>query len=551
MQSAGAVRIAAVNTAAAVAGIRSDMALAQARAMQPALAIAEHDPAADAALLARIADWADRYTPLVGRVSFIHDTLRRENAPDRMSHSPRNLLRRENAPDRMSQPPDGLLLDITGAAHLQGGEAPLLADLVARLRRQGFTARAAVASTPGAAHALARFGRHGTIAAAADLYRLLAPLPAVALRIGDEMAATLRRVGLKTIGDLASRPRAPLAARFGPLLLQRLDQALGIDAEAIAPRQPIAPAIVDLPLAEPIFREEDVSEAIHHLLTRLASLLEERGEGARALELSLYRVDGDVSRLAIRSVTPSRDVALLQRLFALRLQSLADPLDAGFGFDHVRLAATAVARWQDEHLTLARLAPEGDGIDGAGAARLADKLAARFGAERVLRIAAGDTHIPEQASSLRPAHAPRLPALSPAAVTAARPVRLFDPPEPVEIIAEVPDGPPLRLRWRRRSLKIVAAEGPERIAPEWWASELRPGAERQHRETGAEPGGIWRQPPLDATTRDYYRVADETGRQLWLFRAGLYPRADASSQPDPHDTPPATQPRWFVHGLFT
>lgn len=496
-QSEGAVRIAAVNTLAAAQGMRPGMVLAQARAMLPSLAIGEHDPAADLVQLERIADWADRYTPLVGRA-----------------------------------PPDGLYLDLTGAAHLQGGETALLADLVTRLERQGFTARAAIAATPGAAHALARFSGHGTITTAADTFRLLAPLPVAALRIDADIVAALRRVGLKTIGDLASRPRAPLAARFGPFLLRRLDQALGIDEEAIDPRQPLPPATVDLPLAEPIFREEDVAEAIRHLLVRLTSLLAERGQGARAFELTLYRVDGDVGRLVVRSVTPSRDVALLQRLFALRLQSLADPLDAGFGFDHVRLAATVIAPWQDEALRLVDLAPDDNGfVDGAGASRLADKLAARLGADRVLRVVMADTHLPEAVARAVPVHAPssgRTPS-TPAAITV-RPSRLFDPPESVEIIAEVPDGPPLRLRWRRRSLKIVAAEGPERIAPEWWR----------------EPSIRNPATDLDHETRDYYRVADETGRQLWLFRAGLYSRAGLPPSPDE----PVAAPRWFVHGLF-
>ncbi len=467
--------------------------------MLPVLTATDHDPAADAALLARIADWADRYTPLVGRA-----------------------------------PPDGLLLDITGAAHLKGGEAPLLADLVSRLERMGLTARAAIAATPGAAHALARFGDYGIVATAADTDRLLAPLPVTALRIDAGMAAALTRVGLKTIGDLMSRPRAPLAARFGPRLLQRLDQARGIDEEAIDPRQPLPPATVDLPLAEPIVREEDIADAIRHLLASLTALLAERGEGARALELSLYRVDGEVSRLAVRAATPARDVALLHRLFALRLQSLADPLDAGFGFDHVRLAATATAPWQDEPMPLAGVTLEaGSAADLTIAARLADKLAARFGADRVLRVVATDTHIPERATRLAPFHAPCANGQTTKVLPPAPPwpVRLFDPPEPLEIIAEVPDGPPLRLRWRRRSLKIVAAEGPERIALAWWsdAASDTPASTQDH------------------TTRDYYRVADETGRQLWLFRAGLYPRAGTGSAAVDEAAP---APRWFVHGLF-
>jgi protein ImuB len=95
-----------------------------------------------------------------------------------------------------------------------------------------------------------------------------------------------------------------------------------------------------------------------------------------------------------------------------------------------------------------------------------------------------------------------------------RPVRLFARPEPVEAVAEVPDGPPARFRWRRMLHEVIVAEGPERIAMEWWRDE-----------TG------------QALTRDYFRLECRDGLRAWLYREGLFGRETA-------------QPRWFLHGLF-
>lgn len=483
----GALSIAAVNRAARAGGIRPGLTLAAARAMLPALASLDHDPDADQALLEAIGDWADRYTPLVGR-----------------------------------QPPDVLLLDVTGATHLQGGEAPLLADLHARLRKQGFTVRAALAGTPGAAHALARFAARDRpdgilIERDADLPAALAPLPVAALRIGEETAAGLARVGLKRIGDLLHRPRAPLAARFGPRLLQRLDQALGREEEAITPRQPIPPALVEMTLAEPIVREEDVLAAAGHLAQRLAALLIERGRGARAVRLTVFRVDGAVRRIEAGFAAPCRDAGTMTDLLRHRLAALSDGLDAGFGFDLVRLAAMEVTGMEVEAPPIAGLAPAGDQDGGHDLERrmgaLVERLSACLGAERVLRFTGEDSHDPVRAGRLAPAlRCP--PAMPLPQHERPRPLRLFATPEPVEVMAEVPDGPPLRFRWRRMLHRVAAAEGPERIGPEWW--RVAPGSR----------------------TRDYYRVEDDTGRRFWLYREGLYERQESSP------------PRWFVHGLF-
>ena len=503
----GTQRIMAVDQQALARGLGTGMALAQARAMVPGLRALPHDRAADVRLLERIADWADRYTPLVGR-------------------------------DLSQGLAQGLVLDITGAAHLFGGERALGADIVGRLGRQGVHAAAAIAPTVGAAWALARCGDPEFAILPEDVTRAgldaaLARLPVCALRLAPETTSALRRVGLKRIGDLIGRPRSALAARFGATLILQLDRARGIDTEAINPRQPIPPAVVEQGFAEPILTTAAVEQTCGVLAERLAAVLEDRGQGATTLELAVYRVDGLTKRIDLRLASPSRDAKTMAGLMALRLGHLDDPLDPGFGYDLIRLAAKAIAAKGAEARLLA-------GLDDLAApqslaeacAPLIDRLTARFGARAIQTFATGDTHIPEQAVRLMPASVAPLTRQAasppPAGDARQRPLRLFDPPEPAEVITEVPDGPPLHLRWRRRRLRIVEAHGPERIAPEWW----RPAFLAQDGSTNAGHDG----------TRDYWRIEDTTGRRLWLYREGFYGAPGTAS--------PRRSPRWYVHGLF-
>jgi protein ImuB len=494
----------AADQRARVAGLQAGMTLAQARAMVPDLKVLDHEPHQDARLLEGIADWADRYTPLVGR-----------------------------------HPPDGLLLDITGAAHLQGGEAALRADLLSCLARQGFAARAAIAPSPGAAWALARCQSEIDIvppdASQSGLDAILSALPISGLRLAAETVAALHRVGLKRIGDLIGRPRAALAARFGISLIVRLDQTRGIDDEAISPRQPVPPAVVEQGWAEPILTTAAVTEACRGLSEQLAAMLIARGQGATALQLAVYRVDGLVKRIDLGLASPCRDAGIMASLLALRLGALDDPLDPGFGYDLVRLAATNVACCSPEGRSLPGLAVTAAAAELADhRARLLDRLSARFGSAVISVNVCAATHMPEQAARLISVQkALAQPAAASAKITEprlepARPLRLFDPPEPVEVMAEVPDGPPLNIRWRRRPLRIVAADGPERIAPEWWTP--------WGTQTALAAG-----PQERARTRDYWRIEDTTGRRLWLYREGLYDAAGANTGP---------LPRWYVHGLF-
>jgi len=474
----------AVDEAAARRGLSVGLALAQARAMHPALEAVSEDPQADADLLEHIADWGLRYTPLTA-----------------------------------CDAPDGLLLDITGCAHLYGGEDALIADLSARIDAAGFSASIAVAGTIGAAFAAARFGRAGIHANGSER-ALLSALPLSALRLDAEIAASLARVGLKRVADILDLPRAPLTARFGSGLLRQFDRALGREHEPLNPRLPVAPYVAEQRFAEPIAREENVLAITGRLAARLARALERRGDGARRLELTLFRTDGELRRIATGISRPSRDPAAIRALFTERLAALADALDPGFGFDMARLSV----------LVAEPCAPEQIGIgneDGeAELARLVDRLSARLGGQRVRKLIAQDSHLPEITAASVPAQAAgtddgwtafrrhRVEAeLSP------RPLRLLARPEPIEALAEVPDGPPLRFRWRRALHEVIAADGPERIEGAWWSGHGGP-------------------------ARDYFRVEDRSGLRFWLFRAGLYREALRD------DAPPAPAPGWFMHGMF-
>lgn len=471
-----ALRICALNDAAAALDLKSGMPLADARAMYPSLLVHEADRQADAILLEAVADWCDHYTPLVGL-----------------------------------DPPDGLLLDISGCAHLFGGEAALARDIVTRLSRQGLQAQVASAGTVGCAWAMARYGAVSVVANDATQDVLL-PLPLAALRLDAENVAALAQVGLKRIVDVVTRTRAPLTARFGENLLRQLDLALGRENESIRPRLPLPRYMAERRFPDPIALESDVLGVIEQLARELSHVLERRGEGARLLQVVLFRADGRVYRLDAGTGAPLRDPARMQRLFVERLAVIGDECDPGFGYDVIRLSALAAER----------LDPVQSGLAGedhaAELAHLVDRLSARFGARRLTRLVPRDTHIPEYAVAAVPVqaarHAPNVAPVEQDSLAPTRPLRLFQRPEPIEAVAEVPDGPPVRFRWRHVLHDVAVAEGPERIAMQWWRDD------EGH-----------------ALTRDYFRVESKNGARVWLYREGLFERETAN-------------PRWFLHGLF-
>ncbi|ALN71584.1 DNA polymerase Y family protein [Aureimonas sp. AU20] len=466
----GADRLAALCELAAGLGLRPGLGLAEARARFPELELCDMDRGADRQLLEALADAAERYTPLVARDGR-----------------------------------QGLVLDISGCAHLFGGEAALCREVALRFGAQGFALGWGLASQPALAGALARH-RPGVSVAAGEEASAVSALPIQALRIDAEERARLGRLGLATVGDLLALPRASLARRFGEALLARLDALTGRHRRPIEPRRYVAPLGRERLLFEPVSLADDILRLVRHLAGHLRPDLEARGEGARRLELALFRVDGRVERLEVRSARPLRAPERIERLFAERLKSISDDLDAGFGYDLLRLSVMETEAMDDRQTSLT----EEDGPGGGEAlADLLDRLSTRLGEAAIFSLEPDESHRPERAQhrvqwlSASGAIEGEVP-LSP------RPLRLLVPPEPVSATAEVPDGPIRQFLWRRAHYRVGRIEGPERIAPEWWRADAVP-------------------------ERDYYRIEDEGGRRYWMFREGGRP--DGASG-------------WFLHGLF-
>lgn len=450
----------AVNRVAQVQGLRPGMKLASALAQVPHVQIAPHDPQGDARLLGALAERCTLFTPWCA----VEGTA-------------------------------GLWLDISGCGHLFGGETKLLEQLTGRLKGLGLTVRAALAATPGAAWAWARFGDATT--PILDSPDQLAPLPLAALRLPPATVQTLSDLGLRRLGDLLGLPRAQVSLRFGREAVWRLDQALGAEPEPISPRRPPAPYRVHASFADPISRAEDIAATLDHLLEGLCRRLGLDGQGARRLELTLFRVDGTLARAEIGTGAPSRDPVHLARLFRDRLAEIRP----GFGIEAACLEAGVVQPQAAAQTDLGGAAGE------AQLSRLLDALDNRLGPGRLMRLAPRPSHVPER--SVRRL-APGAPPPAEGWPAGRYPIRLLPHPEPIEAMAPIPDAPPLRFRWQGKLHRVVRADGPERIAPEWWHE--------------------------DAEERDYYRVEDEQGLRLWLYRLGHYGRAEP--------------PRWYLHGVF-
>ena len=381
-------------------------------------------------------------------------------------------------------------------------------------------------------------------------------MPIEALRLAAETCATLRRLGFKTIGALLEKPRAPFAARFSQKLLRRLDQALGHLDEPLAPVVP-PPVYHSLRyLLEPIVAQEAVVALARRLMGGLAHVLARDGAGARALKLSLYRVDGEVKTLDIALTLPTRSVDHVARMIALKLEAAAATDDAGFGFEAVGLAVSRAEPMPARQTELtASSYPSAANERGSGwgdedkserCAALIDALCQRLGPASVRRFESVASHIPERAEALSSATGEILDeAASEQTTESLRPLLLLPHAEPAEnVTALVPDGPPRRFCWRGATYEVTGAQGPERIGAEWWRMpflsahsrasgnpELGPRNEASHRASAMGPSRG------EALTRDYYLVEDLNGHRFWLYREGLYGRETAAA-------------RWFVHGLF-
>ena len=496
------LRLAAVNAMARSFGLMRGMRLADARAQVPDLLSELHEAEEDVKSLLGLCRWMERYSPWV-------------------------------SPDQ----PDGILLDVTGVPHLFGGEAKMLAGMAERLAGYGFTARLGSGATIGAAWALARY----------DATEIKS-LPVEALRIDGESARTLRRLGLKTIGALLDIPRASLARRFrgetiGENVLMRLDEMLGKRDEPLNPLNPPSSFMAHRALMEPVIHAEGLETVLTGLVTQLGRRLEGQARGALRLILKLFRSDGSRLNIAAGFSAATHDPGHMLRVLKPKIEAV----DAGFGIDAMTLEARETGSTRVEQYGFM----EDDST--LAIEKLNDRVLNRHDSE-LLALEEVESHIPERAEKLMaptrhpagdtPGSSPgqALPAsrrggkkqqssrLAPAGAShgerrdsgrnvdaqrpgGGRPLLIFEAPEPAKVIASVPDGPPMRLTWRRVTRRVVKSQGPERVAPEWWLLTQ-----------GERP-------------RDYYVIEDAEGRRYWLYREGLYGETGED------------QPKWYVHGL--
>ena len=494
-----------LSTEAEAAGLQRDQPLRDARAMCPDLVTRLANPRLDAAFLTALRRWAGKFSPWVAE-----------------------------------EAPESLVIDLTGCAHLFGGEEALLESVIEECSDLGLTVHGGIADTLGAAWALARYSgasngsggrsgddimqearatrsraakrrhweRGGPAPAPTDRGRVrrlpiappgqtrsaLAPLPVAALRLDEATLGMLRRLGLRTVGDLAGQPRAALGRRFGRLLVQRLDQAHGVEPEPVSPARPPARFVVRLTLPEPIGLESDIAAALDRLLPAMEKKLRAAGRGARRVRLECHRADHTMQWIEVGLARPAADPDRLRPLLLMKIPEI----DAGFGIERVRLAAPVTEPVHaEQHRGHAEAAADGAHRNTPGGSigvdDLLGRIGVRIGLEAITRMTPGDSHIPEKAAlTLAAAWSEPAEGWSPPPVV--RPIEIWTP----ELVTapEVPHVP-ARFRWRGRSFEATSAVGPERIAPEWWLDE----------------------PDWRTGVRDYWRITTASGEKLWLYFA--------------------------------
>ena len=481
-ETAHGPRVDAVNDAACAAGVRPGTLLADARTLCPQLKVQPSDPAGDLAFLEKLAIWAQRWGPW--------------SALD---------------------PPDGLVVDVSAVAHLFGGEKRLIADARNVFAARDVTVKLAIAPTAGAAWGLAHYGSDTALLGAdEDIAARLASLPVAALRLDPDVITILRRLGLKRIGDLGKVGRDALQRRFrnrkaptaNPLI--RMDQLLGRVPEPLLPIIPQQMPLVQRRLMEPIRHRDLLDQILADLAADMVRELEGRGEGARRLELALWRVDGEVVQRQLELSAATRDAAHICRLFGNRL----DDVDAGFGIEIVRLLAswsTPLALGQADIEVAAE-------AHGTSLNACIDRLTARLGKQAVHRPIAQGSHIPERAQQWQGALEPE-PVNQEELVFYQRPLKLLDHAERIVVLYATPDGYPRSFRWRGKVREVVRVEGPERIAPEWWRERS------------------------NIRLRDYYRIEDKGGNRYWIYRHGMIGDGRGT---DRH----GGLPEWYLQGLY-
>ena len=462
----GRMVITSANALAQKQGVDTGMVVADARAIIPSLEVLDHKPGIASKLLKAIGEWCIRYTPVVA-----------------------------------IDPPDGLLLDVSGCAHLWGGEELYINDISTRLQSLGYSVRVSISDTIGASWGIARFGRDSLIIDPGKQTSAILSLPPASLRLETDNIERLHKLGLREVGDFIGMPRSALTRRFGRSFIQKLDKALGHEQETLDPIHPVDSWQERLPSPEPIITATGIEIALNQLLDTLCTRLKNESKGLRIALFKGYRIDGKIEQVEIATNRPSYNVRHLFKLFEIRLSSIEPAL----GIDLFMLEAKKV---ENVSPMQEKLWEKSSGLGNIGLSELLDRLSGKLGSDHIHRYVPDEHYWPER--SVKPAASLHEELTTGWKADRPRPIQLLRTPELIDVTAPIPDYPPMLFRYKGKLHKIIKADGPERIEPEWWLHQ------GQH--------------------RDYYCVEDEEGCRYWLFRLGHYDEEKTY--------------QWFIHGYF-
>lgn len=463
--SHGRMIITAANVLSEKKGIKKGTVLADARALYPTLKYFDDKPNLENQLLQKIAEWCIRFTPSAA-----------------------------------VDPLGGIILDATGCSHLWGGEEAYVNDIIKRLKTKGYYAKAAMADTIGCAWALARYGREKITEPGKQIEALL-PLPPEALRLEAQTSDRLYKLGLRQIKSFISMPQSSLKRRFGPLIIQRMNQATGKEEEFIQPLLQAEPYQERLPCLEPISGITGIEIALEKLLQQVCRRLQNEGKGLRTAHFRGYRVDSKIVGIEISTSRASNNVDHLFHLFQMKISTL----EPGLGIELFLLEATTI----EEHTPVQEeFWKQSSSLNNNSLAELIDRVSQKLGPGSIHRYLPDEHYWPER--SFKKASSLNEQTNTDWKIERPRPLRLLPIPEQIQVTAPIPDYPPMLFQHKNKLYKIINADGPERIEKEWWIE--------------------------DGEHRDYYAVEDEEGGRYWIFRSGHY---DAENKP-----------KWYLHGFF-
>ena len=462
----GRMVITSANSIAQKLGVDTGMVVADARAIIPSLEVLDHKPGIANKLLKGIGEWCIRYSPVVA-----------------------------------IDPPNGLLLDVSGCAHLWGGEGVYINDISTRLQSLGYSVRVSISDTIGASWGIARFGRGSLIIDPGKQTSAILSLPPASLRLETENIERLHKLGLREVGDFIAMPRSALKRRFGKSFIQNLDKALGHEHETLDPIHPVISWQERLPCLEPIVTATGIEIALNQLLDTLCTRLKKESKGLRLASFKGYRVDGKIEHVEIATIRPTYNARHLFKLFEISLSSIEPAL----GIDLFMLEAQKV---ENVSPIQEKLWEKSSGLNNIGLSELLDRLSGKMGVDRIHRYVPDEHYWPERC--VKPAASLHEELTTGWKTDRPRPIQLLRTPELIDVTAPIPDYPPMLFRYKGKLHKIIKADGPERIEPEWWLHQ------GQH--------------------RDYYCVEDEEGCRYWLFRLGHYDEEKTY--------------QWFIHGYF-